>query len=90
MSMTVTMNEAGLVALPPSVLALFGIQGATQVEVDVQDDGIKLRFDSAVPAGQPRPVVGIENRDGWPVIAGTPYLSDEAVVRAIKADRDER
>ena len=44
MSMTVTMNEAGLVALPESVLAMFGIKGARQIEIDVQDDGVKLRL----------------------------------------------
>ena len=87
MSMTVTMNESGLVAVPESVRARFGIKGPAQVELDVETDGVRLRFPSAQ---DDVPVARVEVRDGFPVIVGTPPLSDEDVVRAIKADRDDR
>lgn len=48
MSMILTVNEAGLVALPESVLAIFSITGPRQIELDVQDDGVKLRLGHAV------------------------------------------
>jgi bifunctional DNA-binding transcriptional regulator/antitoxin component of YhaV-PrlF toxin-antitoxin module len=89
MSMTVTMNESGLVAVPESVRKLFGIKGPAQVELDLETDGVRLRFPSA-QAGEDVPVARVEYRDGFPVIVGTPPLSDEDVVRAIKADRDDR
>jgi bifunctional DNA-binding transcriptional regulator/antitoxin component of YhaV-PrlF toxin-antitoxin module len=87
--MTVTMNESGLVAVPESVRKLFGINGPAQVELDLETDGVRLRFPSA-RACDDVPVARVEYRDGFPVIVGTPPLSDEDVVRAIKADRDDR
>ena len=90
MSMTVTMNEAGLVALPESVLAMFGIKGARQIEIDVQDDGVKLRLAPCAAEDDDVPVARVEYRDGFPVIVGTTRLTDEDVVRAIKAERDDR
>lgn len=89
MSMTVTMNDAGMVALPESVRHLFGIKGARDIELDVESDGVKLRLVST-SAENEVPMASIEYRDGFPVIVGTPPLSDEEVVGAIKAGRDER
>ena len=89
MSMTVTMNESGLVAVPESVRKRFGIKGPAQVKLDLETDGVRLRFPSA-QGYDDVPVARVEVRDGFPVIVGTPPLSDEEVVRAIKADRDDR
>ena len=89
MSMTVTMNEGGLVALPESVLAMFGVTGAQQIELDVQDDGVKLRFGHAVESND-APLARVEVRNGRSVIVPPIVVRADDIVRSIKADRDER
>jgi hypothetical protein len=50
----------------------------------LEDQGGKLQ---AAPEPDP---VGIELKDGFPVIRGGPFLTGGAIVQAIKADRDSR
>ena len=83
------MNEAGLVALPESVLAMFGITGAQQIELDVEDDGVKLRLGHANESGE-APLARIEVRNGRSVIVPPVAVTAPDIVRAIKADRDDR
>jgi bifunctional DNA-binding transcriptional regulator/antitoxin component of YhaV-PrlF toxin-antitoxin module len=47
MSMTATLNEAGHVILPASVLRLFDLRGERQLEVDVVGDGVRLHLGKA-------------------------------------------
>mgnify|MGYP002480640836 CR=1 FL=1 len=90
MSMTATLNEAGLVALPEPVLTMFGIKGARQIEIDVQDDGVMLRLSpSFSQADKQVTEATIEYRDGVPYIVDSPALSDADIVKAIRESRDE-
>lgn len=89
MSLTVTMNESGLVALPESVLTMFGITGSRQIELDVQDDGVKLRL-GHVSDGNDVPVARMEVRNGRTVIVPPLPVTARDIAKAIKADRDER
>ena len=96
MSMTVTMNEAGMVELPPSVRKRFNLVGQTQLELDVREDGFTFRprvsLDSSgtAPSLFATPAVSIVREGRLRVFSGGPKLTDEDVIRAIAADRDER
>jgi bifunctional DNA-binding transcriptional regulator/antitoxin component of YhaV-PrlF toxin-antitoxin module len=89
MSMTLTLNEAGLVVLPKAVLTMFGITGSQQIEIDVQDDGVKLRLGHPAHT-QESPLARVEIRNGRSVIVPPLPVSSHDIVKAIKADRDER
>jgi bifunctional DNA-binding transcriptional regulator/antitoxin component of YhaV-PrlF toxin-antitoxin module len=88
MSMTITMNEAGRLTLPESVRRMFGLSGDQQIELDVQDDGVKLRFEH--PAATEVPVGRIETRNGRRVIVPPITVTSQDIVKAIQADRNER
>ncbi len=90
--MTVTMNEAGMVELPPSVRKQFNLVAASRLELDVQEDGFTIRpVRSTDPEkGMPEPLAGVVRQGRLRVFTGGPVLSDEAIVQAIAADRDER
>ncbi|MBK8038448.1 MAG: AbrB/MazE/SpoVT family DNA-binding domain-containing protein [Verrucomicrobiaceae bacterium] len=88
MSMTITMNEAGRLTLPESVRVMFGLAGGQRIELDVQDDGVKLRFEH--PAAAEAPLGRIETRHGRRVIVPPVAVTSQDIVKAIKADRNER
>lgn len=53
MSMTATLNEAGHVILPVSILRLFDVHGERQLDVDVVSNGVTLRFKNVKQAAAP-------------------------------------
>lgn len=80
------MNESGLVQLPEAVRKLFKLEGPASLELEVQDDSIRLRPQS--PVTQVARLV--RNQRGRLVIAGGPALDDDTIVQALKADRADR
>ncbi len=86
--MTITMSEAGLLELPEAVRRRFQLKGEARFLLDVSEGAITLRLEER-PA-EDVPAAKIENRGGYRVIAGPGPLSDERIIRAIQADRDER
>jgi bifunctional DNA-binding transcriptional regulator/antitoxin component of YhaV-PrlF toxin-antitoxin module len=86
MSTTITMSEAGLVQLPEAVRRLLRLEGAVALDLDVENDSIRLR--PRQPAAEPARLV--RNKRGRLVIADGPVLTDDVIVEAIKAGRDER
>ncbi len=88
MSITVTMNEAGLLELPESVRRHFKMKGPARLELEMDNDSITLRPEPGWVDDVP--VARVEYRNGFPVIVGAPPVTSEQIVAAIKADRDER
>ncbi len=80
------MNEAGLVQLPDAVRKLLKLVGPASLELEVQDDSIRLRPQAPVTESARL----VRNQRGRLVIAGGPELDNDAVVQAIKADRGDR
>ena len=82
MSITITLGKAGRLVVPKIIRDTLGLHEGSRLKLEVQ--GGKLQ---AVPEPDP---VGIELKDGFPVIRGGPSLKGGAIVQAIKADRDSR
>ena len=91
MSMTVPMTEAGLAELAQFLRRRFGTAASAAVRVDEVVNGVVLTpaVDESMPAClDDVPLAGVEYRDGMPYLTGTPALSAEDVVHAIKQSRD--
>ncbi|MEO6784916.1 MAG: hypothetical protein ABI318_02180 [Chthoniobacteraceae bacterium] len=89
MSMTVTMNEAGLAELGQFLRRRFGVSTSAKIQVDEVSDGVMLKPQQDGTADDVLTAV-IEYRDGKPFLTGTPPLSSEKIIRAIQQGRDER
>lgn len=67
----------------------FKLRPSSRVRIEVAEDTITLHPDEP-RAVEDVPLAGIETRGNRRVIVGHPPLSDEDIVRAIQAGRDER
>ena len=84
MNTTLTLDPSGGLFLPAELLADAHLNKGATVEVDVTADQIVVK--PVVPEQEARLV----EKDGMLIFEGGPPLSDEDVIRAIKADREER
>ena len=84
MNTTLTLDSDGGLFLPAELLADAHLNRGAAVEVDVAADRILVK--PVVPERQVRLV----EKDGRLVFEGGPPLTDNDVIRAIKAGRDER
>lgn len=84
MNTTLTLDASGGLFLPAELLADAHLNEGAQVEVDVAADRI------VVKAVEPEPTLRLVEKDGMLVFTGGPRLTDDEIVRAIKAGRDER
>ena len=84
MTTTLTLDASGGLFLPAELLADAHLNEGAVVEVDVAADRILVK--PAVPERQVRLV----EKNGRLVFEGGPPLTDDDVIRAIKADREER
>ena len=82
MSITITLGKAGRLVVPKAIRDSLGLREGSRLKLEIQ--GGKLQ---AAPEPDP---VGIELKDGFPIIRGGPLLRGGAIVQAIKADRDFR
>jgi len=82
MSITITVGKAGRVVVPKPIRDSLGLRVGSRLRLDVH--GGKLE---GVPEADD---VRIEMKDGFPVIRGGPAVGDDEIVKAIKADRDDR
>lgn len=82
MSITITLGKAGRLVVPKAIRDSLGLHEGSRLKLEIQ--GGKLQ---AAPEPDP---VGIELKDGFPIIRGGPLLTGGAIVQAIKADRDSR
>jgi hypothetical protein len=79
-----TIDPAGGLFLPPELLAEAHLSQGIAVEADVAVDQIVVK--PAAPEQEARLV----ERDGMLVFEGGGPVTDDDVIRAIKADREER
>ena len=82
---TLTLDASGGLFLPAELLADAHLKMGAEVEVDVLADRIVVK-----PVEATVPEARLVERDGMLVFAGGPARSEGEIVRAIKADRDER
>jgi AbrB family looped-hinge helix DNA binding protein len=82
MATTITMGKAGRLVVPKSVRDSLGLREGARLQIHVSGGGFE-----AVP--EPDAVL-IEMKDGLPVIRGGPARRKGDLVKAIKAEREER
>ena len=80
MTTTATLNAAGHVILPDSILRLFDLRGERQLDVDVVSDGVTLRFAKTTRANVPPDRLWFTP---FTQPAGTPPIQPEAISRLI-------
>ena len=85
MNTTLTLDASGGLFLPAELLADAHLRQGGEVEVEVVADRITVK-----PAPADVPEARLVERDGRLVFVGGPTRSEGEIVRAIKADRDER
>jgi hypothetical protein len=91
MSMTITLDDAGLAKLGEFVRRRFAGSKPAQVEVEDTGDGVLLKSQVAdARETDDVPMAQIEYRDGKPYIVASPPVSASDIVRAIKESREER
>lgn len=89
MSITITMNETGGLELPEVVRRYLKLTGSAQLEVECKEGAVSLRPQVA-GGGDEVPEARVERRNGRLVIVGSHVTTDEDVIAAIQAGRDER
>ncbi len=82
MSITITLGKSGRLVVPKAIRDSLGLREGSRLKLDVQ--GGKIH---AAPEAD---LIKIEMKNQFPVIQGSPSLNPVDIVRAIKADRDER
>jgi antitoxin component of MazEF toxin-antitoxin module len=85
MNTTLTLDASGGLFLPAELLADAHLNKGAAVEVDVAADRILVK--AVEPEREARIV---RNAQGRLVIECVPPLTDQDIIRAIKADREER
>ena len=89
MSMTITMSETGGIELPEAVRRYLKLTGPGQLEVECKEGAVSLRAQAAEESSGV-PEARVERRNGRLVIVGSHVTTDEDVIAAIQAGRDER
>ena len=68
------------------IVVLFHLEGGMSLELEVQDDSIRLRPQQTAV----EPAKLVRNKRGRLIIAGGPDLKDDDIIQAIRAERAER
>ena len=89
MNATLTLDPSGNLLLPAELLADAHLAQGAEVEVDVTADRIVVKPVAAEQIAIEQPVRLVE-KEGLLVFTGGPPREEGGIVRAIKADREER
>jgi len=79
MSITITLGKSGRLVVPKQVRDRLGLQEGNRLRLEVLGGTLEV-----TPEADD---VRIEMNEGLPVIQGSPSLSEETIVEAIKVDR---
>lgn len=82
MSITITLGKSGRLVVPKAIRDSLGLREGSRLKLDV--------LGGEIHAAPEADLLKIEMKNKFPVIQGRLSLSPGDVVRAIKADRDER
>ncbi|MGV3531368.1 MAG: AbrB/MazE/SpoVT family DNA-binding domain-containing protein [Chthoniobacteraceae bacterium] len=82
MQFTVTLGKEGHLVLPKEIRESLGLREGTRLRLEPFNG----KFEAIPEADE----VEIQIEDGFPVISGGPPREEDDIVKAIKADREER